>query len=167
MKYTASLDKLAKRITYTIIIVFAIIIVSIIATIVSEPEDTKNLIFNIGSILFLSLIIFVSWYYAPKSYWVENDNLIIHRIAKDKAIKITDISDVYVMEENALNSVIRTFGVGGLFGYYGRFYAKGVGKIIFYATRRNPKVFIKMKDERQYIISPDNTKIVEEIKAKM
>lgn len=48
---------------------------------------------------------------------------------------------------------IRTFGVGGLFGYFGYFN----GNDVWYVTNVDKKIQIKMKSGKTYMISPENT----------
>ena len=49
---------------------------------------------------------------------------------------------------------VRTYGVSGLFGYFGRFYTKHLGHHSMYATDRHKSVVIRTN--KTYVISPDN-----------
>lgn len=49
--------------------------------------------------------------------------------------------------------IIRTFGVGGMFGYFGYFN----GNDVWYVTNVDKKIQIKMKSGKTYMISPENT----------
>ncbi len=50
---------------------------------------------------------------------------------------------------------IRTFGVGGLFGYYGEFVNWKLGNMTWYATRRDKTVLIETVDDKKLIVTPD------------
>ena len=51
--------------------------------------------------------------------------------------------------------VIRTFGVGGLFGYYGQFYNSKIGSMTWYATRQNNTVLVRTIDNKNIVLTPD------------
>ena len=51
--------------------------------------------------------------------------------------------------------VFRTFGVGGLYGYYGKFYNRTFGSMTWYATRRDKLVLVKFQNKKKIILTPD------------
>jgi hypothetical protein len=53
-----------------------------------------------------------------------------------------------------MHLTIRTFGVGGLFGYFGNFRNSVIGKIAMYATRRDKTILVETLDKR-LILTPD------------
>lgn len=62
---------------------------------------------------------------------------------------------------NRIGFNIRTFGVGGLFGYFGYFN----GNDVWYVTNIKKKVKITMKSGKIYMISPENPdQFIDELK---
>lgn len=61
-----------------------------------------------------------------------------------------------VLEKDALYWSIRTFGVGGLFGYFGKFANAKLGNMTWYATRRDKTVLIKTAGNKKIILTPDD-----------
>ena len=66
-------------------------------------------------------------------------------------IKREEIAELDIITGKKFN--IRTFGVGGLFGYFGYFN----GNDVWYVTNLNKKIQITMKSGKIYMISPENT----------
>ena len=60
-----------------------------------------------------------------------------------------------IVDKETMKWTVRTFGVGGLFGYFGKFANRALGSMTLYATRRNNYVLIITTDERKIIITPD------------
>ncbi len=60
------------------------------------------------------------------------------------------------VDNEKMKWTIRKIGVGGLFGYYGKFVKRSFGSMTFYATRRNNYVLVTMTDDRKIIITPDD-----------
>ena len=82
----------------------------------------------------------------------------------NKKIKLTDIAEIRIIPEGELIPGIRTFGSGGLFGYFGQFNYKGIGNVTLFATQKRNRVFIKTKQGRKIIITPDDLGITEQLK---
>lgn len=58
---------------------------------------------------------------------------------------------------------IRTFGNGGLFGYFGKFYNAAFGKMTWYATRRNNYLVLSTSENGKIVLTPDNLEMAKEI----
>jgi hypothetical protein len=52
--------------------------------------------------------------------------------------------------------VIRTGGIGGLFGYYGWFRSSNLGSIFYYATQSKNRILIELNDGEKIMITPDD-----------
>lgn len=80
---------------------------------------------------------------------------------------LSDIEEIRSIEAGETGVGIRTFGVGGLFGYYGRFNYDKAGNLTQYATQSVNKVFIRTKQGKQIIITPnDKDRFIQELKLK-
>jgi len=167
MKFKASLDTLAKILTACIIICFVVIGFGRIRAIAINHADTTALYVNISIIVFFILIVVFTYLFAPQAYMIDNDELVIKRPIKDKKIKFLDIKGIRIANDFELNRAIRTFGVGGMFGYFGKFYCASLGSMTFYATQRKNRVIIQTKQGRIIIITPDDLQIVNLLKEKI
>jgi hypothetical protein len=99
-------------------------------------------------------IAFLAWAIAPKGLELEGGDLRVLRRAWPAAVfPLAGVEQVTVLPPGALRFAIRTFGVGGLFGYYGWFYRKGPFRL--YATRRDTLVEIVVQGGR-IVVSPDD-----------
>jgi hypothetical protein len=94
--------------------------------------------------------------FSPKGYVIEDDVFTILRPFKTKNYPLSDIQSVTEVEKKNLKGSIRTFGVGGLFGYFGRFRNSTYGNMVWYATRRDRFVVIKCSNGKTIVITPDD-----------
>ena len=84
-----------------------------------------------------------------------NDTLIVHRLLLNVKIDRTQIKSVELIDKEKIKTSLRTFGVGGLFGYFGNFVNMDLGKMTWYATRRDKVVLVQTIDNRKIILTPN------------
>jgi hypothetical protein len=53
-----------------------------------------------------------------------------------------------MISKEQMGFAIRTFGVGGLFGYFGYFSSKNQGSMLWYATQREKFVMIHLEGNK-------------------
>jgi hypothetical protein len=150
MTYKTSLDNLAKGITIGVTILFVAILIGQFSII----KDTGWAVPIITTVT-LFLIYFISFAFSPINYEVSAQHLSIHRLLIDVNIDRNQIKSVELLDKEKLGWVFRTFGVGGLFGYYGKFANTKLGSMTWYATRRNKTVLIVTLDNKKIILTPD------------
>lgn len=150
MIYKTSLDKTAKVITILTTALFAAIIVGQILLL----KDGMKVIPILTTIALL-LIYFGTFLFKPLNYSLTINELIIHRPLKDKKIDRLKINSAELLDKEKLTGTIRTFGVGGLFGYWGNFANTKIGRMTWYATRRNNAVLIKMNNNKKIVLTPN------------
>ena len=81
------------------------------------------------AILMIAIII-LSYLLSPRSYSIEHDHLIIQKvIGRRISISLQDVQAYTVVPNFAKLRVSRTFGNGGIFGYYGTFSTAEFGTI--------------------------------------
>ena len=151
MTYKASLDNLAKGITIGVTVLFAVIIFGQFSIIKDAGRTVP--IYTIVALLLIYLIAFV---FRPINYNLTSDKLIIHRLFADVKIERSQIKSVELLDKGKISWSIRTFWVGGLFGYYGKFANTKLGSMTWYATRRDRIVLVRTIDNRKIILTPDN-----------
>ncbi len=150
MTYKTSLDNLAKGITIGVTLLFVAIIVGQISIIKDEGRAVP-----IFTTITLILIYFISFAFSPINYKVSAEKLTIHRLFIDVNIDRNQIKSIELLDKEKMGWVFRTFGVGGLFGYYGKFANTKLGSMTWYATRRDKTVLIETIDKKKIILTPD------------
>jgi hypothetical protein len=165
MDYKASKDMTVKIITIGVIILFAFLgYKSLIGIIHSNGKLTLILIHS-SVLIFLVGTLLLCFLYAPQKYSITENKLIIHRPISDKYILIDSITEIRKVDKSELKGTIRTFGVGGLFGNYGKFYIPALGNVTLFATQSKNYVLI-ITNKRKILITPDDLGIIEHIKEK-
>lgn len=109
-------------------------------------------------------VYFIAFAFRPINYVLTKDELIVRRPLLNAHIKRADIKSAELIERNKITGSIRTFGVGGFFGYYGNFANFSLGRMTWYATRKDKPVLIKTIDNKKIIFTPnDPDKFVNEL----
>ncbi len=151
MTYNTSLDKTAIVITIAVTILFAFIIGG--QFIIIKDKGHAIPIYTTVTCL---LIYFLTFAFRPVKYIVTKDELIVRRPLLNVHIKRADIKSVKLIEKNTISGSIRIFGVGGLFGYYGSFSNFSLGRMTWYATRRDKPVLVKTSGNKNIIFTPND-----------
>jgi hypothetical protein len=150
MTYKASLDNLAKGVTIGVTLLFACIIFAQYS-IIKDAERTIHIFTRVA----LLLIYIIPIALRPIDYTLSADQLIIHRLLSDVKIDRNQIKSVEYVEKDKMGWAIRIFGVGGLFGYFGKFASKEMGNMTWYATRRDKTVLVTTISNKKIIVTPD------------
>lgn len=164
MEYKASLDTLAKVMTSGVFILFVIIGFQSINAIRHAAGDRTTLLIHGGILLLFVSILLGSWLFAPRSYTLDTTALTIHRPAGSVIINRSSITEVRLLDDGELKGSIRTFGNGGLFGYYGRYYNAAIGHMTWYLTQSRNRILIKTSEGKKILISPDDPGLAEKLK---
>lgn len=149
--FKASLDTLAKNLSIVLAVLFAIIIVLHIWLIKDSGKMVSLFVIALLLIIYLSAYLF-----RPQGYIITNEALIIKRSVSPVTILRSNITSTEQLSNNSLSGSIRLFGVGGLFGYFGKFSNRKLGTMTWYATRRNSNVVVVITaDQKKIILTPD------------
>jgi ABC-type uncharacterized transport system permease subunit len=151
MEFKASMDKFTKITT-------VVVSLMLLSAIVLQFMVFKNNNFWIPLITssFILVGFIITLLYKPNTYTIQSNQVIIHRFINEVVIKKFEIKSIKQIEKDELKGTIRTFGVGGLFGYFGKFYNSTFGAITWYATRRSNYILITTSTNKKIIITPDN-----------
>lgn len=150
MNFKTTPDKSVKIVTLIIGFLFLLSIVGLTGMFVAE----KKIILPVVAVIILSAFVF-AYVYRPISYTVTKDHLIIKRMAGAVLIPRSAIKSVDIIHKNVVDGSLRTFGVGGLFGYYGKFSNAKLGAMTWYVRRMDHLVFINTSGEK-ILVSPDD-----------
>lgn len=164
MEYKASLDPLAKILTIGAIILFIFIGQKSVRQLMIAQGDNMIILLHTGILMMLVLIIVGSWLFAPSSYSAYGGDLFIKRPIGNVSIKVSEIIEARVLNSKEISGLVRTFGNGGLFGYYGKFYNSKLKHLTLYTTQRKNRILIQTSQGKKIVISPDDLSIVEKLK---
>jgi hypothetical protein len=150
MTYKTSLDDTAKVITVFVTVLFAVIIGG--QFVIVKAENHAVPIYTTVGCLLIYLIAYI---FHPVSYIVTKDELVIHRPVSNVHFKRSDIKTVELLQKQKIRGSIRIMGIGGLFGYYGIFANFSIGRMVWYATRRDNPVLIRTINNKKIVLTPD------------
>ena len=150
MTYKTSLDNLAKIVTIITTIIFATIIIAQFSLLRDEGNSVP-----ISTIILLGLIYFGTFSFRPINYKLTVDELIIHRPLSDVKILRDEIKSVEQIDKSKLSWAVRIFGIGGLFGYWGKFSNSKLGSMTWYATRKTNVVLVTTIYNKKIILTPN------------
>jgi hypothetical protein len=166
MKYPASLDLPAKITTILVIVLFAIAGYEMVRNITAY-HSTARLSFEAVTVLVLILAIVVSYIYAPRAYMLDSDFLTILRPGGNKSFKLADIVAVKSVPDGSIIWALRLFGVGGLFGYFGKYWTFALGSVTYYNTKKYNRIVITAAGDQKIMITPDDIGMLEELKNRL
>lgn len=153
MKFKATLDSLARGITIGVIVLFSLL--SLVGRLTSSPE-ASGFPTDLWIFLLFLIILLGTWLFAPMGYRIDPTYLSIRRPIGPVRICLADILESRRVGADELRGLIRTFGSGGLFGYYGKFFNKTLGPLTLYTTRRTHQILIRTRDGKKIVLSPDD-----------
>ena len=105
-----------------------------------------------GSLIFLAILV-GSAVFGVRGYTVREGELLIHRLGWSTRFDLAELS-VANFSPGATMGSVRTFGIGGLFGYVGRFRNTVLGSYIAYATNSSNTVVLEF-DRKTVVVTPD------------
>lgn len=138
--------KMDKRTAILTAVLLPFLLIFPICTFFFKPQKITVSIFVL---ILLYVVIFIAYAYRPQKIILNETKLQIKTLLKSKTIELNAIKTVEKFTIIKFN--LRTFGIGGLFGYFGYFN----GNDIWYVTNLNKKVKITLKSGQIYMISPE------------
>lgn len=100
-------------------------------------------------------ILLGAWAFAPSGFAVSPASVIVRRPVGQVEIPLASIREVHAFEGSLRQGAVRTFGTGGLFGVYGRYYNDKLGHYRMYGTRTDGAVVITTEDGT-VVVTPDD-----------
>ncbi|UCE19093.1 MAG: PH domain-containing protein [Gemmatimonadota bacterium] len=157
-EFDAPQDRFVQTVTVLIIITFVVLIL-----IFASTGNNRGL----GATTVIGLLVLVTSYlFAPHGYAIDESEVLIRRKIGSVKIPIKRIESLRYDPAACSLWGVRTFGVSGLFGYFGRFYTHDLGHHIRYATDRDKAIVIEA--DKTFVISPDDpAQFIQIVKARM
>ena len=144
MTFTTSVDQIVRKRTIAVFVIFTIVTLS------NLIHSTDKWILSVSFFSFFMLLLLFIYLHKPLKYVVEHDKIIIHRMISNIEINIQDIARV----DRIHHDLLKSSSTGGAFGYFGNFDTE-LGKIKFYATRRDRLVMLTKHDKTKIVLTPD------------
>jgi hypothetical protein len=138
---------------WTILITVSISAMLIALMIISPGMIT----FIISILLFLAGLLF-----SVRGYSLDGNKLVIHRFGWVTEFKLSEFIKA-TRNRNAMRGSIRVFGIGGFFGYTGKFSNNHLGRFRAFVTDHSRSVVLKFKGEVVVISPEDPEKFLSEI----
>lgn len=130
--FTTSLDKSNKITT----IIVSVLLTGICILSLFSYVDSEQSIFKYAFVS-LPIIFIIVIFLRPNNYSISTNKLLIHRMIGYVEIDRNNIQSVQEIDESQMKNSIRTCGVGGFFGSFGKFWNSTLGSMTWYATRKN------------------------------
>lgn len=160
MEFKTSLDATAKAITWAVCGIFGMLSLYQLYTYSRSPQETVDAVAAAVQIAFFLGILLFSYSYSPLGYSVRDGALVIHRPWKTVVIPLEEIRKVQLVSPEEVGVGLRTFGVGGLFGYYGLFFYPRLGGYVRFYLRNKQNPVLLDTVRGKLLLSPDSPGLV-------
>jgi Bacterial PH domain len=145
VSFAAPWDSLIKGVSSCI---FALIVfLGIVFTFIVD-----NLSVLVGILALYSAILVVPYLWSPRAYIVASHKIVVKRLIGDFQITVAQKPERWKWTWWG----IRLFGSGGLYGYFGYFSFRGLGRVCMHATNRNNLVLVSDEKGRRFLLSPSD-----------
>lgn len=150
-RFVAKMDNLSRMVTVAVLVVLIIPFI----TIGQQVAQSHSLLLLIVPIIIV-IALGVTALLHPTAYSLDTEGLQVHRPLGSVTIPLSNIRSLEPVTMADLGFGLRTFGSGGFFGYFGKFWYKKIGHVTFYVTDRDKLILLKLADDRKIVISPDD-----------
>jgi hypothetical protein len=151
MIFKASFGNRVKVITASFFVFFAAMFASGNWPIRSETGKSAP----IYTLVIFGAIFAIGFFSIIRHYRITRNELIVQRPLFRFKLKKINIRKVEILKKGDLGYAIRTFGIGGLFGFTGQFYNTRYGNMTWYRTRTDKIVMVTTSSNRKIVLSPD------------
>lgn len=152
-RYSCSMDAVARYIPWLLTILSAVILFIGIYVWLSTGEGFAAASTGITGLLLPGLVI-AMYLLHTRAVLMDDLYLTIDRVTRPVRISLSDIR--WVERVPDMKYTVRTFGNGGVFGYTGQYYKKGIGSMTWYCTQRNNYVLLQLTGDKKIVVTPDD-----------
>ena len=123
-------------------------------------------LFSIELSLIIALSIIISYGYAPLTVTLSESSLVLRRGIGRKQFNYSDIEYVEAYDNKKIAA--RLCGIGGLFGFIGRYYTEGIGHYFSYVGDYSQAFYFQLKSGKKYMLScEDREQVISLIREKI
>jgi hypothetical protein len=163
-EYKASLDGLAKALTFIVYLI--VLAVALSRFVYTKDAGSFEMNYDKWAFLIALIVLFSAYPYRVKKYIITDDSLIVKRLIGSKKIPLKEIASARLLETGELKLILRTFGSGGFYGYFGKYYDSHLGVMTFYTTQRENRILVELKNGKKIVLSPDDVTMVDALQPK-
>jgi hypothetical protein len=102
-----------------------------------------------------ALLLAGAYAWSPRSYAFSERSIVVKRLIGTVRIPLDNVREARIATADDFRDCLRTFGNGGLFGYYGQFSTAKLGKCTWYVTNRSHAVVL-ITGSATTVFSPDD-----------
>ena len=140
-------------ITFSFFILWVGISAFMLYEIFTQTENTNSLIGLIVFNLIMLPTMLACEGLAPQRLEIGESQIVVLRRYQSIVIDRNEIKSIEKLPENAMRGAIRTCGVGGLFGFYGKYYTRSIGPFSLYATGSDNLFLIRKWDGKNVVVA--------------
>lgn len=152
-QFGAPYDRLAKVVTGTLMVGLLALFLWVSCLTLSEGDQIGFTIL-LSLIILYFLIVLLPYLFSPKCFILTASGVLIRRHLRSILIPYSEISSVKRVSWTW--RAVRLGASGGLYGFFGLFHIKGLGRAWMYVTDRSKMILIETKRGTKYIVSPSN-----------
>ncbi|MDE2727866.1 MAG: PH domain-containing protein [Gemmatimonadota bacterium] len=152
MRFGAPWSTSVKTITILVIVTLGFVVIVGIS-LLEDAGSGSSILIVLSTIVMPVLTLIASAIWMIRGYVIVGETLQVQRLGWQSRLDLKELESAEVDPE-AMDKSLRTFGVGGLFCFCGRFRNTKLGAYRAYAT--DPKRSVVLKFQRQtVVVSPD------------
>ena len=143
-------------ITIAVLLVVVVVFCGVLKAICTgdlQNRHTQVWLFLVVIIPLLVLALVVL--FAPIKYTITNSEIIVNRLGPNLYLHLKNVEEIRQLDKNELGFAFRLFGSGGFLGVFGLFYTSRLGVFNAYITNGDTLVFIKYKNGKKFLLSPE------------
>ena len=140
-------------ITFSFFILWVSVSAFMLYEIFTQAENTESLVGLIVFNLIMLPTMLACEGLAPQRLEIGENQIVILRRYQSVVINREEIKSVEQLPANAMHGASRTCGVGGLFGYYGKYYTRSIGSFSLYATGSENLFLIRKWNDKNIVIA--------------
>ena len=149
-------------ITFSFFILWVGISAFMLYEIFTQADNTEPLIGLIVFNLIMLPTMLACEGLAPQRLEIGEEQIVILRRYKSIVINRSEIKSIQALSKSDFSGVIRTCGVGGLFGYFGHYYSSKLGSFRLFATSFENLYLIKLWNGKNIVISCAEPEVIEQ-----
>lgn len=147
MKFSAPTDIVVKVVSNAAIILALLLLYDYLY---------QNSYIGLTGLIILMCVLLSAWCYHPQYYLLEEDCLKIKRPVGSITIPYHEIYTAGTITKSDLGSHFRLFACGGLFGYFGLYTSKNMGRFYMWCTNKDNMIAMITSNDKIIVISPSD-----------
>lgn len=152
MRFGAPWSTSVKTITILVIATLGFVVIVGIS-LLEDVGSGSSILIVLSTIVMPVLTLIASAIWMIRGYVIVGETLQVRRLGWQSKLDLKELESAEADPE-AMDKSLRTFGIGGLFCFYGRFRNKKLGAYRAYATDPKRSVVLKFQSQT-VVVSPD------------